>query len=109
MNDFFKQVCISIMSLLLVAAILSPAFVKLSHALFEHEEQTCVDVGSVHIHKIEIDCDFQKHNISPQHYPDFVKVTKIVPKSVEKENFNYYFFLTKYQKLHFALRGPPVS
>jgi len=108
-NDFFKQVCTSIISLLLVAAILSPAIIMLSHALYEHEEQVCEEIGTVHVHEVEIDCDFQKFKLSPQHYPNFAKTIKVHPKMIREKGFNYYSFLSKYQKLHFTLRGPPIS
>ena len=109
MNDIFKQVCTSILALFLVVAILSPAIVKLSHALYEHEEQLCHEIGSVHVHEVELDCDFQKFNLAPQYYPHFVKAIKVHAKITRKKDFNYYSFLSKYQKLHFTLRGPPVS
>lgn len=109
MKDFFKQLSTLVLSLLLVAAILSPTIVKLSHALYEHEEQVCNEIGSVHVHEVEIDCDFQKFQLSPQHYPVFTEAIKVYPNFIKENDVNYYSFLSKYQKLHFALRGPPVS
>jgi len=104
-----KHFFTSVLSLFLIAAILAPTLVKLSHALVEHQEQLCKEIGSVHIHEIEIDCDFQKFNLSPQIYPSFNDVAVAFTKTPKKEAFNYYSFLSKYQKLHFALRGPPNS
>ena len=109
MKDFFKQVGTTFISLVLVLAILSPALVMLSHALYEHEEQACKEIGSVHVHEIEVDCDFHKFQLSPQLYPVFANAVKTHPTLIREKDFNYYSFLSKYQKLHFTLRGPPVS
>lgn len=104
-----KNLLTSLLSLLLIVAILAPSLFKLTHALLEHQEQLCQEVGSVHIHEIEIDCDFQKFNLSPQTYPSFEDVNVPVVNLGSVEILNNYFFLSKYQKLHFALRGPPIS
>lgn len=97
------------LSLLLIAAILSPSILKISHALYEHEEQFCEDNSSVHVHEVEIDCDFQKFQLSPQLYPNFAKTLELYPDLIKENDLNFYSFLSKYQKLHFTLRGPPIS
>ncbi len=104
-----KNLATSVLSLLLIGAILVPSVVKLSHALFEHKEQLCQELGSVHMHEMELDCDFQKFKLSSHNYPTFSDVEVSFPTISKKEIFNYYSFLSKYQKLHFALRGPPIS
>ncbi len=106
MNNF-KKILLSFTSILLIGAINLPSFVKLSHALFEHTEQTCEEQGSLHIHEAELDCDFQKFNLSSQFYPQLQDYTLHPPRIIKKENNNHYFFLSNYQKLHFSLRGPP--
>ena len=104
-----KKIATSVLSLLLIVAILAPSVLKLSHAFFEHHEQLCQELSSVHIHEIELDCDFQKYKLSSLNYPTFSNVDVPFATIPKKEIFNYYSFLSKYQKLHFALRGPPVS
>lgn len=96
-------------SVLLIVAILAPMVVKLSHALFEHQEQLCQELSSVHMHEIELDCDFQKFHLSSFDYPSFTKVNVPLQILSKKEIINYYSFISKYQKLHFVLRGPPIS
>lgn len=108
-KDFLKQVCHSFLALFLAVAILAPTIVKLSHALYEHQEQVCEVIGSVHVHEVEIDCDFQKFQLSPQLYSVFAETIKVYPNFIKENDFNYYSFLSKYQKLHFTLRGPPLS
>lgn len=104
-----KKFLTALFSLLLIVAILAPSVVKLSHALLEHQEQLCQEEGSVHIHEIELDCDFQKFNLSPQTYPIFIDFTIANDFTVLEKDVNQYTFLSKYQTLHFSLRGPPLS
>ena len=99
----------SFLSIVLIAAILAPTVIKLSHAIFEHENIECLDVITDHVHKIELDCDFQKFKFSAQTYSIFIDYTIIESFEVSIKNINKYSFLSKYQKLHFSLRGPPIS
>lgn len=109
MKEIYTGVLSSIISLLLIAAILTPSFVKLSHALYEHQETECQEIGSVHVHDVEFECDFQKFKLSSQYYPNFVNNLSIDISIIKEKDFNFYSFLSKYQKLHFTLRGPPAS
>lgn len=77
--------------------------------MYEHQEQLCTDTNAVHVHNVELDCDFQKFKVSPQHYPNFASIQKNHIVEVKEKDTNSYSFLSKYQKLHFALRAPPVS
>lgn len=107
---FFRtQFFASFTTLLLVLSILAPTVVKISHAIYEHESVACTELGEIHVHEMEFDCDFQKFKLTTQFYSlptkfenkiDFVELVK---------SADFYTFLSKYQKLHFALRGPPVS
>lgn len=109
MNFYRTQLISSITTLLLVLCILAPTAVKLSHAIYEHESLQCTEPGAIHVHEIELDCDFQKFKLSTQYYSILVNFeTKILPVELIK-NSDFYSFLNNYQKLPFALRGPPIS
>lgn len=108
MKEISKRITTSILALLLIGAILSPSILKLSHALFEHQEQVCEEIGSVHFHEIEIDCDFQKYKLSTITYVSLGNNAVLKIEIPQKRIFNYYNFLSSYQSLHFALRGPPA-
>lgn len=94
-------------SLVLIAAILSPSFIKLSHALYEHQDLVCLDDSISHVHQTELDCELQKFKLSPQTYFDIVEIVEIKALSETNIYSNYYAFLSDFQKLPFALRGPP--
>ena len=107
MEHFELQIRNSIVSLLLVVFILAPSIVKFSHAINEHELLECKEIGKLHFHKIEMDCDFQKFNLSPLIYTPLVVFPENFSVSILINRFSHYSFLSYYQNLHFALRGPP--
>lgn len=109
MIEFWKQFACRLVAFFLVFSILAPTTVKLYHAIYQHQEQLCIDDSSTHVHEIEFDCDFQKFKLSPQLYPNFVNIHEVELAVVRKNDMNHYSFLNKYQKLHFDLRGPPIS
>ncbi|MFK5972610.1 MAG: hypothetical protein QM485_04950 [Flavobacteriaceae bacterium] len=84
-----------------------PAFVKLSHAIHGHSSLECKDATKLHIHKAEFDCDFQKYQLSPQYVTASFSGIRTKTLLIQKKNYSHYVFLSQYQKLHFALRGPP--
>ncbi len=90
-------------------ALFAPTVVKLSHGLYEHQEQLCQEISSLHVHEVELDCEFQKFQLSPQHHLAFVNIQEIPSLFSKEKNDNHYTFLSQYQKLPFALRGPPSA
>ena len=96
-----------IIAIILLAGLFWPYFVKISHALSEHEELHCVSKGELHIHAVEFDCDFDHYQLSSFYYPefDYPQFIELVP--ITEAIINNYYFLSKYQQLHFVLRGPP--
>ena len=81
----------------------------MSHALVEHEHLECKAIGQLHIHEVELDCDFQDFNLSPQFNSTLVQVPRPLIIQISNKIVSQYTFLSKYQKLHFALRGPPQA
>ncbi len=99
----------SLLSILLVVFLISPSIVKISHALYEHKNIECTIVGELHMHEVELDCDFQDFNLSPVYTSPLVFIP--IPLDVRNSRMitSHYTFLSKFQKLHFALRGPPMA
>lgn len=97
-----------LVAIILLGGLMGPYIVKIAHALYEHEELHCVTKGKLHIHAVEFDCDFDHYQLAsfydPQFdYPEFFNAT-----TVSENTINNYYFLSKYQQLHFVLRGPPT-
>jgi|TARA_R110002051_G_scaffold165130_2_gene235932 hypothetical protein len=96
-----------IIAIFLMAGLLGPYFIKILHALNEHEELHCVS-KELHIHAVEFDCDFDHYQFSTFYYPEFKYPPFIDETSITEAIINNYYFLSKYQQLHFVLRGPPT-
>ena len=109
MKFFRNQNFIFTFCLLLVAFLVTPSIVKMAHAIIEHEHLECKALGELHIHEVELDCDFQDFNLSPQIHSTLVEVPRPLIIHISNKIASQYTFLSKYQKLHFALRGPPSA
>ncbi|WP_430966372.1 hypothetical protein [Spongiimicrobium sp. 2-473A-2-J] len=107
MSTEVKNILFPLVSMVLVISIALPSMVKLSHAIHDHLQQECTKRGAVHIHEVELDCDFQKYKLSSQFYPALYAFTVFPVPNYDTTNFSAYFFLSDYQALHFSLRGPP--
>ncbi|HCO85017.1 MAG TPA: hypothetical protein DIT95_16025 [Arenibacter sp.] len=109
MKIYLRNIAFSFIAVLLVGLIALPSILKLKHAIFEHHTFVCKEKGKLHIHEVELDCDYHKFNLT--HYytlfqKEFITFT-VIAKS--KKIINFYNFLSKYQKLHFSRRGPPST
>ncbi len=108
----FKTVITSvfkILAILLVFTVLLPSVVKLTHSFNHHKHEVCDtdNTHQTHFHQPDLDCDFYKFKLTTQYY------SKLTPTSLVSINNNFkisssqYEFVSDYQKLQTALRGPP--
>ncbi|WP_354618096.1 hypothetical protein [Sediminicola luteus] len=109
MGTRFKNFLLITAAFLLLAAIEAPSVVKLWHSLYSHKEVKCDLEGSVHIHSAEIDCPFQKFNVSLHYFLPQNHFDELLVINIREDHFDYYSFVNTFQKLHYSLRGPPVS
>ncbi|MGB6268565.1 MAG: hypothetical protein WBF67_06085 [Olleya sp.] len=102
-----QNIFIKIASVVLLLAVLLPSAVKFAHVLEQHKHEVCTDNSSTHMHEMDLDCEFYKFKINP------VFSFKIDYSALETPIQNYlkitsqYHFISTYQKLGIALRGPP--
>ena len=97
------------LAFLLVLAVLLPSAVKLSHVFTHHTHEVCENDQSLdtHFHESNIDCDFYKFKLTTQFYLQNKLVTLTSPEENFKITDSQYEFVSDYQKLQTALRGPP--
>lgn len=89
------------------AALLFPSIVSLAHINEHHDEASCFNFSDTHFHKKSFDCelcDFRLTNFVTFYSVNFTPVTPDFPVA---NFYDSYQFLSDYQKLPFALRGPP--
>ncbi|RAJ12012.1 hypothetical protein [Olleya aquimaris] len=102
-----QNILIKILSVVVLLAVLFPSAVKFVHVLEQHEHEVCIDNSTTHMHEMDVDCEFYKFKINP------VFTFKIKYADLETSIQNYlkitsqYHFISTYQKLGIALRGPP--
>ncbi|MBT8245282.1 MAG: hypothetical protein HKP48_01095 [Winogradskyella sp.] len=93
----------------LIFAIITPAIVKFSHGFQNHEHEVCYGEFSSHLHEIDIDCDFYKFKLNKQYVYSLKPINVLEIDHITPDITSYYCFISNYQKLHFSLRGPPIS
>lgn len=97
--------------MVLALVVLFPSVVKLNHLFTHHSHHICEDDNSAitHFHETDVDCDFYKFKLTTQYFFQ----TKLTVRPATEENFkisdSQYEFVSDFQKLQTALRGPPLS
>ncbi len=108
MNNSKQHIAYKFVAFLVIACLVMPAMVKLSHAIHHnHDHVVCIEKDQVHFHNIEYDCEFYKFNINHslfiEHYEYEVASN---PETCTLE-IAYYNYLNGHQQLTAFLRGPP--
>tara|TARA_R110002049_G_scaffold38978_2_gene120348 strand:+ start:5837 stop:6169 length:333 start_codon:yes stop_codon:yes gene_type:complete len=99
----FKTIALS-----LALIVLAPVAVKFAHVFTHHNHKVCQDNSTTHFHQIDFDCNFYKFKLNNHTPLVFQNYDFFIPKAAHAEIISYYFFLNKYQQLHYLLRGPPA-
>lgn len=102
-----EHIIYKITTFILVVSLLLPATVKLAHSFSHHEHEVCISNASTHIHKVDLDCDFNKFTTF-SHFFNFNDESELPFQEVVSKSINlHYFFLNNHRTLSFSLRGPP--
>jgi hypothetical protein len=102
-----KDIYLTLASFLLIVCMALPSIMKLSHAIHGHQSQKCSEDISLHIHKAEFDCEFQKFKLSKQLYTELSHFEVLEFTAIRTNPSEPYSFLISYEQLPFSLRGPP--
>ena len=94
---------------MLVLTVLLPSAIKLTHAFNHHEHEVCDtdNAHQTHFHEADLDCDFYKFKLTSQYYYQSKPIEFTSIDSNFKISDSQYEFISDYQKLQTALRGPP--
>lgn len=102
-----KHIILRILSICLVCTLLFPTSFKFAHIFEHHNHEVCVGGDTTHIHQVDLDCDFQKFQLN-NNLTFSTTLFKLFEAQIESSKIiSQYTFLSKYQRLHFSLRGPP--
>ena len=108
MNAIKKHIIFKSLTALLALMLFLPAGVKIVHVFVHQHHKVCVSEGSVHIHQIDLDCDFHKFQINNNFSFSDYTFTFFIEKETPIELVSQYSFISKFQCLQASLRGPPV-
>lgn len=94
---------------MLVLAVLLPSVTKLTHAFTHHKHEVCDtdNKHETHFHESDLNCDFYKFKLTTQYYLPLNSIQLLLVKNNFKITDSQYEFVSDYQKLQTALRGPP--
>ncbi len=107
MNQLKEHILMKFAIIVLIAVLLTPSVVKLSHAFANHTHEICTSDVAEHVHKIDLECEFYKFKISKEHTHILnSNITCIIYNEISPI-ISQYNFISDYQKLSFDLRGPP--
>jgi len=102
-----KHIAFRVLTFCLVCTLMFPAAFKFAH-VFEHDQhEVCTGGNSTHIHKIDLDCEFHKFQLNTNFNISHNVFELFQIKKETSQIQSQYTFLSKYQHLHFSLRGPP--
>jgi len=94
---------------ILVVALLFPSVFNFFHLYGHHTHEHCTEVNETHFHEVSFDCELCDLQITPT-------ITISSQETKEELVFNfcnkissYNLLISKYQQLHFNLRGPPSN
>ncbi|MFD1613651.1 hypothetical protein [Gelatiniphilus marinus] len=103
-----EHIGFKIITLFIAVVFLVPITVKFSHVFTHHTHEVCKGYDTAHIHKIDLDCDFYKFQLNKNFANSLFNLELFKEKNESLQIKSQYHFLSKYQRLQTALRGPPV-
>ncbi len=109
MHKLKKHIFFRCFSFILGLSILVPTVQKFVHIFEHHEHDFCTnETQQTHLHESSTDCEFHKFKLNTNYNIALAEYSLFVPTTLYLEITSQYFFISKYQRLQTALRGPPA-
>ena len=109
MQRFKEHIFLKVISVILVASLITPAAVKIWHIFASHEHIICISYQTEHYHELDVDCDFNKFNTVKKYLANNTYQDNGFSDYGNKEIFSNYFLIKDHQQLSFSLRAPPYA
>lgn len=103
-----EHIAFKTITLILALALLVPTATKFAHIFAHHEHDICKGEKAAHLHEINTDCDFYKFKLSNSYTFTFFNIELISFEEDTLQIISQYQFLSDFQRLQTALRGPPT-
>lgn len=107
MHNYKQHISLRITTIIIVACLLLPTGIKISHVLSDHDHEVCIGKNQSHFHEIDMDCEFYKFNLSNNFYLKVVDYSIDFKIKTQTVNVKNYVYLKDHQHPSTYLRGPP--
>jgi hypothetical protein len=105
--NYKLHITLRITTIIIVACLLLPTGIKISHVFSHHEHEVCIGENQSHFHEIDMDCEFYKFNLNNNFYFKVVDYSIDFKIKTQTVNVKNYVYLKDHQYLSTYLRGPP--
>lgn len=103
-----EHIIFRVLTVMLALTLFVPSAVKFAHIFEHHTHKICLGGDNTHIHKIDLDCEFNKFNLN-NHFLTSINYEGLLETSYFQKAYPLtYKFLNNHRQLSFSLRGPPV-
>lgn len=109
MQAYKQHITFKAAAMVLAMVLLVPTVVKFNHIFAHHKHDICLGEKSTHLHEQNTDCDFYKFKLNNNTYTlTFFEFNLFIEKEPTLNSVSQYHFISEYQRLQIALRGPPA-
>lgn len=108
MNNLKQHIVFKTITILLTVSLLVPTAYKFAHIFAHHKHDICKGEKSTHLHEVNTDCDFYKFKLNNSYTFSFYNLDLFSFEEQPIQIISQYQFLSKFQRLQTALRGPPA-
>jgi ABC-type maltose transport system permease subunit len=103
-----KHIIFKVLAIGLILTLMFPITYKFTHIFEHHKHEVCIGTSSTHVHKVDLDCEFQKFQFNNQFFSNLKNEVLLSVLSKYELPVLTYKFLNNHRPLSFSLRGPPV-
>ncbi|PKP25706.1 MAG: hypothetical protein CVU03_06810 [Bacteroidetes bacterium HGW-Bacteroidetes-2] len=108
MKEQKNTIAKKILPAILAIALLFPSIINFVHAYSHDKHQHCTEMGTLHFHKKDLDCQLCDFHLTPTILLSFSEETAIITQLFSISFSSYILLFSNYDQLHYNLRGPPA-
>ena len=102
-----EHIIFKTLTIVLVISLITPTLVKITHVFEDHKHEVCLGEQLAHLHTLDLECEFYKFKINNTFTFKVLHYNLLSIINNHKTFNSQYQFISEYQRLSFALRGPP--
>jgi len=107
MQNIKEHIIFKTITIILVISLITPTLIKFTHVFENHKHEVCLSKQQAHLHTLDLGCEFYKFKLNNSFTFNVVNFSLHSIVNNHKVFHSQYQFISEYQSLSFALRGPP--